>query len=146
MSQYYPPSFVELQRRLKDDPSALGYDLDRAIRTAFESIYNVQDQVTSQSTSFTPTVNSVNSTFSATGNSVVRCSTAIAGFTVTLPLANSLPAGTPISVIKTSSDGNTLTVQRSGADVLNGASTWTTTTQYGKARFVTDGVSNWDIF
>lgn len=67
-----------------------------------------------------------------------------AGFTITLPLASANP-GRQLSVKKVDASGNTLTVGRSGSDLIDGATTVTTTTQYKTWVFISDGISNWWI-
>lgn len=74
----------------------------------------------------------------------VACDVTSAGFTVTLPEAKTC-AGRQIAVKKTDASGNTLTVGRSGSDLIDGATTVTTTTQYKAWVFYSDGVSNWWI-
>lgn len=67
-----------------------------------------------------------------------------AGFSITLPLASANP-GRQIAVKKIDGSGNTLTVARSGSDLIDGATTVTTTTQYKAWVFLSDGISNWWI-
>lgn len=87
----------------------------------------------------------VSAAYNASPGETVLCDTTVAGFTVTLPLA-AKSVNCQIRVMKTSADGNTLTVSRAGADTINGANTQTTAAQYGKFTLVPNGVSKWLLF
>lgn len=87
----------------------------------------------------------VSAAYAASPGDVVSCDTTAGPFTVTLPAALKA-ASKSIRVMKTSADGNTLTVAAAGSDKINGASTATTAMQYGKFTLVPDNVSNWGLF
>lgn len=72
--------------------------------------------------------------------------TAVAGKTLTLPAANSVPAGKVITV-KTVANGNgvVLTVSRAGSDTIDGGTSVTVTTALQSYTFVSDGSANWYI-
>lgn len=65
--------------------------------------------------------------------------------TVTLALANSVVAGTKVTVKKIDSSGNTVTVTRSGSDTIDGTTSKVISTQYETYTFVSDGSSKWWI-
>jgi len=74
----------------------------------------------------------------------VACNVTGGGFTVTLPAAAD-NEGRQICVKKTDASGNTLTVGRTGSDLIDGATTVTTTTQYKTWVFLSDGTTNWFV-
>jgi hypothetical protein len=68
--------------------------------------------------------------------------------TFTLPAANSVNAGYEIEVADESgsvTSTNTITVQRAGADTLDGGTTVKIATPYAIKRFFSDGVSKWTV-
>ena len=74
----------------------------------------------------------------------IRCDTTSAGFTCTLPTAVGCP-GRIYRFIKIDATGNTLTVGTTSSQTINGASTATTSSQYGTITVISNGV-NWDKF
>lgn len=66
-----------------------------------------------------------------------------AGFTITLPAANSVPPGWQVSLEKSDSSGNAVTVSRAGADTIEGATTVSLSAQFNGVRLTSDGVSVW---
>lgn len=64
--------------------------------------------------------------------------------TVTLPASLSW-GGRPITVIKTDSSTNAVTVSRTGSDLINGATTQPVGLQYHAVTFRADGTTNWNI-
>lgn len=74
---------------------------------------------------------------------LVLCDTSGAGFTVNLPAAAGL-TGISFCIMKTSSDGNTLTIDGSGAETINGAATKAITGQYASAVILSNG-TGWVI-
>jgi hypothetical protein len=65
---------------------------------------------------------------------------------VTLPAANTCPAGFRLLVLDQSGSAsgvNTITLTRAGADTVNGGTTVVINTAYGFREVVTDGVSKW---
>jgi len=62
------------------------------------------------------------------GDDTVLANTTSAGFTITLPLASSVPGKR--FTIKQMGSANTLTIGRSGSDTIDGATSQTRTTQY----------------
>lgn len=66
--------------------------------------------------------------------------------TVTLPLANSVNPGQQLIIIDESgtvNTTNTLTINRSGSDLINGSTSGLIRTAYGRAILYSDGTSNW---
>jgi hypothetical protein len=66
------------------------------------------------------------------------------GFTVTLPAA-SANTGLSITVKKVSTDGNTVTIGRTGSDLIDGQTSQAFTAPYTSVTFVSDGSSNWFV-
>lgn len=64
-------------------------------------------------------------------------------FTITLPAANSVPAGWEVRVEKIDAAANTVTVSRAGADTIEGANTVALAAQYSNTRLTSDGTSVW---
>jgi hypothetical protein len=73
---------------------------------------------------------------------VVYGNTAGSGFTLTLPAASAVQVDTVVSVEKTTA-ANTLTVQRAGADLVNGGTSLALTTNRQRVDLASDGVSAW---
>lgn len=92
----------------------------------------------------TPNVVSKSANYNASINDVVLCDTSGGGFTVTLPDATASLGGV-VTVKKMSSDSNTLTISRLGADTVEGATTAAFTVQYTSLSLIAFG-TNWDIF
>ena len=65
-----------------------------------------------------------------------------AGFTTTLPAANSANANTVFSFWKIAA-ANTWTISRAGADTLDGGTTITLTADHERKDLISDGVSAW---
>lgn len=86
---------------------------------------------------------SVTTTTTARGGEVLLADTTGAGFTVTLPAAAGV-TGQEVCVKKVSADGNTLTVDGDGAETIDGAATWTTSTQWASVRLLSTG-TEWVI-
>jgi len=63
--------------------------------------------------------------------------------TVTLPLANSVPAGFTVGIKKKDSGANAVTVARSGSDTFDGATSISLAAQFNSCLLVSDGVSQW---
>lgn len=79
---------------------------------------------------------------------LAQVGTLSAARTVTLPAANAVPAGYQIVVADESgspTDTNTITVQRAGADTINGLTSVVIKLAYGALRFVSDGTSKWTV-
>lgn len=74
---------------------------------------------------------------------VVRGDTTSAGFTVTLPPV-AMMTGQVVWVKKVSTDGNTLTVEGSGAETIDGAANKAWTTAWLARGFFSNGVT-WDV-
>ncbi len=78
---------------------------------------------------------------------VVHVSTALTAPRVyTLPAANAVNPGEAVEVFDTAggvTSTNTLTIQRAGADTINGGTTAVLTTPRSAIRLVSDGVSKW---
>lgn len=67
------------------------------------------------------------------------------GGAVTLTLPLSADAGGPITMKKTTSDGNAATLARSGSDTIDGGTAYAVTAQYGAVTVLPDRVSAWWI-
>lgn len=81
-------------------------------------------------------------------DSVLAYSSITAARTVALPAANAVPPGFRVEVVDDSgsaSAGNTITVNRAGADTINGAASTVINTAYGYVNLKSDGVSKWTI-
>jgi hypothetical protein len=68
--------------------------------------------------------------------------------TWTLPAASALTGGTRIKLVIEGAfltATNFLTVNRAGADTINGGSAWVGTSGYVESEFVTDGISKWTV-
>lgn len=83
-------------------------------------------------------------TYTAVAGDWVLMDTSGGGFTVTLPLS-SANKNLSIRVKKISSDSNTATVARSGADLIDGQTAQTFNRQYTDLEAGADGGSNWWI-
>jgi hypothetical protein len=78
---------------------------------------------------------------------VIGVTDTTAARTITLPLANAVPAGWQIT-IKDESGGallNAITVSRSSTDTIEGATSRAINTNYGVLKLYSDGVSKWFI-
>lgn len=73
---------------------------------------------------------------------LVRMTTTSGALTVTLPLISTVPDGFNVTVVKWTGDSNSVTVQRSGSDTINGANTYVLDAQYKATTFVADLQSN----
>ncbi|HSE60678.1 MAG TPA: right-handed parallel beta-helix repeat-containing protein [Candidatus Saccharimonadales bacterium] len=73
---------------------------------------------------------------------VVTADATSAAFTVTLPAANVLN-GRRVTVVRRNSGANNVTVAAAGSDTINGSATFSLTTQFQFATFVSDGTSAW---
>lgn len=65
-----------------------------------------------------------------------------------LPLASAVPAGRTISFfdgLPAIAGANILTVTRSGADTINGATSYACSTPRGRWDFISDGISKWSV-
>ncbi len=94
-------------------------------------------------TSYTPRSKTAN--YTAIAGDVISCDTTAGGFTITLP-ASATNAGAAVLIKKISTDANTLTVGRTGADLLDGATSQVLTLPYASYLLVADGTTNWGIF
>jgi hypothetical protein len=83
-------------------------------------------------------------TYVAVAGDMVLADTSGGGFTVTLPLS-STNKNLSIRVKKISSDSNTVTVARSGADAIDGQTSQTFNSQYTDLEAIADGGVNWWI-
>jgi len=83
--------------------------------------------------------------YTASGSDhTILCNTATAGFTITLPVVTGC-TGRIYVIKKVSSDANAVTVQiNSGADRIDGATTYTLSSQYNSVMIQSDGAA-WDI-
>lgn len=65
--------------------------------------------------------------------------------TVTLPLSNSETINRAILVKRLNAGANAVTVQRSGADLIDGAATNVLGAQYAVVRLLSDGAGTWHV-
>lgn len=95
------------------------------------------------------TFNNAAYVISATKDAVVaQIGTMSASRAVTLPAANSVPAGTELMIMDASgtvTSTNTIVITRAGSDTINGATTDSISTAYGWRRLVSDGSSKWNL-
>lgn len=76
-------------------------------------------------------------------NMTVGVTASTANLTMTLPAATTAKNGFKINFQKRDNTAFTVTIARSGTDLINGAASITLTTQYDTAELVCDGVSAW---
>lgn len=69
---------------------------------------------------------------------LIRVTTTSGAVTITLPQISTVSDGFKLAVVKWTGDTNAVTVQRSGSDTINGATTATIGTQYTQIAFVAD--------
>lgn len=69
---------------------------------------------------------------------LIRMTTSGGARTVTLPFISTLPDGFNVTVVKWTGDINSVTVQRSGTDLINGSTSYVLDAQYKSATFVAD--------
>jgi hypothetical protein len=89
-------------------------------------------------------VGPITSNYTAAAGQVVLANTAAGGFTITLPAA-ALNKGNQITIKKISTDGNTLTIAPTGADLLDGQTLQSYSLSWTAVTFISDGVSNWYV-
>lgn len=85
-------------------------------------------------------------TITATDRTIISSTTAMTGgHTATLPAANAVNPGQLVEVLDLSgvTGTQTLTIQRAGADTINGGTSVALATQYSGWRFKSDGISKW---
>jgi microcystin-dependent protein len=87
---------------------------------------------------------SANTTLSVDDAGLVLVNASGGARTITLPAANAL-GGRPIryQIEKTDSTANTVTVQRAGADTIEGATSVVLSAQWGSLTLISDGVNAW---
>lgn len=78
----------------------------------------------------------------SSSDEVILVTTGASAFTVTLP-ASSNSTGRKILIIKADSGAGAITVNRAGTDTIEGATSASISSQYGKLGLVADGVSLW---
>jgi hypothetical protein len=110
--------------------------------------YQINDQTWAKQISLTAynwTLQSVTKTGDytvTTSDRLVYANTAGGNITLTLPAASAVSANTVFSASKTSAS-NTLTVQRAGADTVNGGANTTATALNARINVISNGVSAW---
>lgn len=110
--------------------------------------YQINDQTWARQISLTAynwTLQSVTKTSDYTvtiSDRLVYADTTSGNIVLTLPAANAVNANTVFSAVKTAA-GNTLTVQRAGADTVNGGTNTTATALNARIDVISDGVSAW---
>lgn len=93
------------------------------------------------------TTGDANVSIAATTRTQATSATFTAIRTWTLPAANAVNAGQQLVIADkfgAINGANTLTVQRAGADTINGATSFAMTAQYSNVELVSDGVSAWN--
>jgi len=83
-------------------------------------------------------------TFTAAFGTLYRCNPSGGGFTVNLPTAVG-KAGQGITVKNTTSSTNAITLDATGAELIDGLGTYALNTAYGKVTVISDG-ANWMAF
>lgn len=93
------------------------------------------------------TVADGNATILPTTRTVVLTQTLTAQRTYTLPAANSVPVGWPVTVINNNNYVTNFSakIQASGSDAVNGSTFFNMTTQDWSPTFISDGVSKWAL-
>lgn len=84
----------------------------------------------------------------AASDATIAFSAITAARTVALPAANAVPAGFRLLVVDDSGGAsvvNTITINRAGADTINGLASAVITTAYGCRELKSDGISKWTI-
>ena len=66
-----------------------------------------------------------------------------AAFAITLPAASAVPAGKTYTIKKKDASGNSVTVTRAGADLIDGATTFSLASQFKFVSVISDGVASW---
>lgn len=92
------------------------------------------------------TFNNANYTVLSTDRYVAQVGTLTASRTVTLPLASSVNAGQQLIIIDesgTATTTNTIIIARSGSDLIDGATSATLRTAYGRAVLYSNGSNAW---
>jgi len=116
----------------------LGAGGTAATSAAAARVSLVIDQLTTQG--------DANTSIAATTRTIATSATFTAARTWTLPAANAVNAGQSVVVLDQFggiNGANTLTIQRAGADTINGGSAITLTSQFAGAIVVSDGSSKW---
>ena len=88
------------------------------------------------------TVKSVNANYTASDGEIVLVDASGGAVTITLPSPSN---GARVRVKKIDSSNNTVTVQPSGSETIDGASSHTISQQYETYEYVSDG-TNWYVF
>lgn len=110
---------------------ALANELDRLDSAALISALN-------KSADYTVT--------SADISSLIRVDTSGAVRTITLPSTAALTDDFDVIVAKVTGDSNSVTIQRSGSDLINGAQTYTLSSQFASAWLIADRSTNtWTV-
>ena len=78
----------------------------------------------------------------ADAGDLLRVTSSTGNRTITLPAISGLPDGFNVTVVKWSGDANTVTIQRSGSDLINGSTSYVLDAQYKSATFVADKESS----
>lgn len=130
-----------LEKPLVDDPTDedlwggyLNTDLDDIDTLLKQGITNTVQS--SQTTGFTATA-------SISVRNVYPCDATGGAFNATLPAASAAGNGATVYFKKTDSTSNAITVQRAGADTIDGATSKQLTTQNDILGLVSDGTSAW---
>jgi uncharacterized membrane protein len=75
---------------------------------------------------------------------IVLVDASAGAFAVNLPSASGIVGlGHPIQFIKADASGNAVTINRNGADTIEGAASIALAAQYDKATLLSDGTSVW---
>lgn len=91
-----------------------------------------------------PSIVSASGATTAAAGQIILCNTTGGGFTVTLPTSAS-SSTQRIIVKKISSDANTVTIARAGADLIDSQTTQVLSAQFASIEIIADGGTNWEI-
>lgn len=107
--------------------------------TSLDSLLLTASNITIRATTGTDPITA------ADQNKIILANATAGAFAETLPAASSVSNGFMVIVKKTDSTANAITITPSGADTIDGLSTFVISVQYGFVALVSDHVSNWNI-
>lgn len=114
---------------------------------ATTSVHGIADTAKLQSYGRT-TFSNADATISAGTHYLAQIGTLSAARTVTLPAASAVPAGFELIVADESGTvtaTNTIIITRAGSDTVNGGTSTTLNTAYGRTTLISDGTSKWTL-
>ena len=123
---------LEYGRGFLQDPAAQNYSLDERRRAkAVQNKWVFQPETRTAA-------------YSASTGEVVKADPSTAGFTITLPSAQTHGAGAHLEIANVTSSVNTITVATVRSETILGASTYSMVLPYQAIHLVSDG-SNWVV-